>query len=463
MPQFVFRQARALHQSSRSDAGATTASTEKLIPFDTIPVATPPGTPARPLKSLSTSALLRSIMLSQVFARPWVASMGMKVLKRLTTSRQPFLDPDRNWVLNRVLRATLYDHFCGGWQRDQIQSCLNKVKNVGYAGVILQYAREVVAHDLAESSSVVDISKQQIRQWHEGNMQTLSMLGAGDYMAIKYTGAGGKVAEALQTGARSPEQVTTALDELITSAKSKGTRVLIDAEEQVYQPTIDRWAVDLMRKYNRNGDAYVLNTYQAYLKCTPNVVRDHLRLAGQEGWTMGIKLVRGAYIMIEKRSLIHDTKPDTDACYDGVISDVLSRSSGDVKVDQFPQVRLLAAGHNADSIRKATKLRKEMLKQGVNSGPLEFGQLYGMADHVSGELLAQAEAAKKTEGMSAEERQLREDAAPRVLKCVNWGSVRECLGFLNRRAAENQGSTDRLLDGLEASKKELWARILRKA
>ena len=127
-------------------------------------------------------------MLSEVFARPWIASIGMKVLKRLTTSRQPFLDPDRNWVLNRLLKTTIYDHFCGGWQRHQIQGCLNRVKSVGYAGVILQYAREIVAHDLAESSTVVDISAQQIQQWHEGNLQTLSMLGAGDYMAIKYVG-----------------------------------------------------------------------------------------------------------------------------------------------------------------------------------------------------------------------------------------------------------------------------------
>lgn len=124
-------------------------------------------------------------MLSEVFARPWIANIGMRVLKRLTTTKNPLLDPDRNWVLNRILRTTLYDHFCGGWQRDQIQGCLNKVKSIGYAGVILQYAREIVAHDRAESSSAVDISAQQIKKWHEGNMQTLSMLGAGDYMAIK--------------------------------------------------------------------------------------------------------------------------------------------------------------------------------------------------------------------------------------------------------------------------------------
>lgn len=221
-----------------------------------------------------------------------------------------------------------------------------------------------------------------------------------------------------------------------------------------------------MRKYNRDGEAYILNTYQAYLKCTPRVVSEHLRLAAQEGWTMGIKLVRGAYILIEKRSLIHDTKPDTDACYDGVVSGVLSQSypDGGRSEAPYPRVRLLAAGHNANSIRKATQLRKDLISQGINSGPLEFGQLYGMADHVSGELLAQSEAAQQdSAALSAEERAIQDDAAPRVLKCVNWGSVRECLGFLTRRAAENQGSTDRLLDGLEASKKELWARITRKA
>jgi proline dehydrogenase len=124
-------------------------------------------------------------MLSQIFARPWLANSGMKLLKRVAESRQPFLDPDRNPVLNKILRATLYDHFCGGWERDQILNCIKSVKNVGYAGVILNYAREIVAHDLAASSSTVDISAQQIQQWHEGNLQTLSMLGPGDYVGIK--------------------------------------------------------------------------------------------------------------------------------------------------------------------------------------------------------------------------------------------------------------------------------------
>ena len=168
------------------------------------------------------------------------------------------------------------------------------------------------------------------------------------------------------------------MDELCSKARSQGTKILIDAEEQVYQPTIDRWAVETMLKYNRDGDAVVLNTYQAYLKCTRGVMQRHLELAGKEGWALGVKLVRGAYINIETRSLIHDTKEDTDACYNGVARDLMSKSFDSVQNAAFPRVRLLLAGHNVESIRKASQLRKELLARGINSGPLAYAQLLGM-------------------------------------------------------------------------------------
>lgn len=178
------QQVAMLHRSARN-SDTIASGTEKLIPFETSAKQKHEATANRPLKNLSTPALLRSIMLSQVFARPRIASIGMKVMNRIAKSKQPLLDPDRNWLLNRLLRATVYDQFCGGWQRNQIAGTLDAVKRCGYAGVILQYAREVVAHDLANSSPEVDISAQQITQWHEGNLRTLSMVGPGDYMAVK--------------------------------------------------------------------------------------------------------------------------------------------------------------------------------------------------------------------------------------------------------------------------------------
>lgn len=228
----------------------------------------------------------------------------------------------------------------------------------------------------------------------------------------------------------------------------------------MFQTTIDRWTVDLMRQYNVKGEVLVLNTYQAYLKATRGILRDHLKLAQQEGWTLGVKLVRGAYIMNEIRSRIHDTKADTDASYNGIVHSLLSRSFDDVGPQDFPQVRVFLAGHNAESIRRAAKLHRDLVLQGHNPCTLEFGQLYGMADHISGILLQQVEdaktAAKELSGQAAA-RQMQ--AAPRIMKCVNWGSVRECLHFLMRRAAENQGSADRLRDGFMESRRELWLRL----
>jgi proline dehydrogenase len=101
----------------------------------------------------------------------------------------------------------------------------------------------------------------------------------------RYTGAGGSIAEALKAGDNPPEQFWSALKELCSKAKAQGKMLLVDAEEQVFQPTIDRWTVDLMRTFNRK-EASVLNTYQAYLKSTPQVLREHLSLAGKEGWTV---------------------------------------------------------------------------------------------------------------------------------------------------------------------------------
>ncbi|KAL1606124.1 hypothetical protein SLS59_003249 [Nothophoma quercina] len=359
-----------------------------------------------------------------------------------------------NWLLSRALRAVIYDHFRAGHESSEIRRTIAGIKSVGYKGVILNYAREIIAHDLADTHPLTDISAEHIQQWLDGNLKTLSVIGRGDYIGIKYTGAGGSVASALTAGQDPPKQFWEALDQLCRQAKSQGSYVLVDAEQQVYQATIDRWTLDLMREHNRDdGDALILNTYQAYLKATRNVLREHLELARKEGWTLGVKLVRGAYIFQEERDRIHDTKPDTDAAYNGIARDLLRRSFDGINQPHFPGLELFLAGHNAESIRKASDFHRELAGQGVNPGTLEFGQLYGMADHVSGELLSKIEDQGKGNKAKFE-------AAQYVFKCVNWGTVRECLHFSMHRANENAGAAERLQDGYAQAKKELKARIL---
>jgi proline dehydrogenase len=75
-------------------------------------------------------------------------------------------------------------------------------------------------------------------------------------------------------------------------AAAQGSRVWIDAEQQEFQSTIDRWTVDMMRRYNTNGQALVSLTLQAYLKSARHTLETLLQQARVEGWTLGVKLVR---------------------------------------------------------------------------------------------------------------------------------------------------------------------------
>jgi proline dehydrogenase len=89
-----------------------------------------------------------------------------------------------------------------------------------------------------------------------------------------------------------PQQLLDAMSAICERAAAQGSRVWIDAEQQEFQSTIDRWTVDMMRRYNTNGQALVSLTLQAYLKSARTTLEKLLQQAHNEGWTLGVKLVR---------------------------------------------------------------------------------------------------------------------------------------------------------------------------
>jgi hypothetical protein len=109
----------------------------------------------------------------------------MSFLRKIANSRASVLDPDKNWLLTKILRASIYDQFCAGTTRSEIEGCVAGIKQMGYTGVILNYAREIVAHDQGRVASENDLSSEHIKQWLDGNMRTLGMLAKGDYLGIK--------------------------------------------------------------------------------------------------------------------------------------------------------------------------------------------------------------------------------------------------------------------------------------
>lgn len=251
------------------------------------------------------------------------------------------------------------------------------------------------------------------------------------------------------------------MNAICEQAQAQGSSVWIDAEQQPYQEAVNDWATLFMRRWNQNGEAVVYNTIQSYLKASRKWVEQHLRDAQAEGWTCAIKLVRGAYIQSDIREGIWDTKPETDENYNSIVRDLLTKNFNGIEKATFPKVQLFIAGHNKESVRLATTLVADLVAKGEDIGPVQYGQLAGMADEVSCGLIdMKQKALGDMTGLSEKEADMRRRAAPQPYKCLIWGSVNDCLHFLMRRAVENATAADRLKDGLGEVRNELKQRAL---
>ncbi|MDI1492580.1 MAG: proline dehydrogenase [Ramalina farinacea] len=244
------------------------------------------------------------------------------------------------------------------------------------------------------------------------------------------------------------------MDAILQKASDQNCRVWIDAEQQYLQHSIESWTIDMMRKWNRAGKAVVCNTIQAYLKSFKDKLAHQLNLAHQEGWTLAIKLVRGAYIENDIREHIHDNKADTDHSYDSIVETILS---GRVKgVPGFSEMQLFLAGHNPTSVAKASQLVRDLQAQGRLKTMPDFGQLQGMADQLGCELLQHFEAANAATGMSS----TKPVAVPGVYKCMTWATIQECKEYLVRRVVGHQGATSSVTRDNPVLVKELRRRAV---
>lgn len=144
-----------------------------------------------PTKLLLRSLVLTSLMSSRLFLKPALA-----ILSIVTNSKSTLLNPDRNPVLNKLLRWTVYDHFCAGTNREEVSKTVAEIKKIGYQGIILGYSKEIVldpneklAHDDAGSATYGNKCYEMIEEWKKGTLETLRMIGPGDFLAVKYVKA----------------------------------------------------------------------------------------------------------------------------------------------------------------------------------------------------------------------------------------------------------------------------------
>jgi proline dehydrogenase len=165
--------------------------------------------------------------------------------------------------------------------------------------------------------------------------------------------------------------------------------------------------------------------------------------------------VRGAYISNEIRDRIHDTKQDTDASYNGIVRDLMTGSIPGFSASNFPKLALFLAGHNPESVQKASSLINDLAEKGELRVLPEFGQLQGMADELGCKLFQDSENMRTKLTSSSQSA-----VVPKVYKCLTWGSVQECMQYLVRRAVEKHGSVGRMQDGMSKIVRELRRRVV---
>lgn len=251
------------------------------------------------------------------------------------------------------------------------------------------------------------------------------------------------------------KHLAQSIDRICQLAAERGVRLLFDAEQDALQDGIDDWTLEYARKYNQDpNSAVIFGTYQAYKKCCPEILANHLADAQERGYTLGVKLVRGAYINSDPRHRFHDTVEDTHACYDGIAASVLTRQWNTTVEGNgiYPPVSLVLATHNAESVRRA----RAICDAGVAKSPIAFAQLQGMADEVSCELV---EASNQRRNNAPSNAQAMQSASflP-AYKYLVWGTTGECMKYLLRRAQENKDAVGRTRSGRDA----MWGELIRR-
>ena len=404
-----------------------------------------------PLSILPLPNLLRAYAITALSSYPTILKPSLRAMSMIAHSTSPFLNPDRNLVLHFLLKKTFYAQFCAGETPKEVTSTSNQLKKMGYKGVILAYGKEIVlsrgekleayqATAATISSTRSKVLDEDIRSWKEGTLQTVKMSQSGDFVALKFSGAGIDAMRQLAAGVPPHKTMEDAIVDVCELAKERNVALLFDAEQDAVQKGIDAWTIDFQRRYNK-GKAMVFGTYQAYLRATPTILAQHLDIARRGDFVLGVKLVRGAYMSSDPRQIFWDAKEDTDKAYDGITEALATKTwNGTLQPapgsQEMPDVSIVLATHNLDSVEKCMEIRRQQTEKGEKKIELAYGQLMGMADEVSCELVM---AGKRNQQSVASGSTI----GPSAFKYCVWGSVGECLKYLIRRAEENRDSMSR--------------------
>jgi hypothetical protein len=212
------------------------------------------------LGTLPLASLVRGILTQTLMSQTFM----MDVISKLSRSNMKLFlgNPLTRFLVDKLF----YPQFCAGRTQREIRRTVDGLRELGYRGIILAYARE---EEFSESQGPIfapeSLHQNSVALWLKGTLQTIKYAESGDFVAVKYTGAGQGCVRALEAAAPPDKLIADALDRICRSAEQRGVRLLFDAEHYAQQKGIHTWTLGLMAKHNRNGRLLVYNTYQMFV------------------------------------------------------------------------------------------------------------------------------------------------------------------------------------------------------
>lgn len=138
-----------------------------------------------PLAKLPLSSVLRSLLILSVSSSSVLLKPCIYTLSALANPKTPALDVAKNPFLNLLVKHTLYKQFNAGENKLEVQRSIRSIKQLGYRGVLLGYAREVLVGESGADVHDEKASRREIRTWMDGTLQTVDMAQEGDFVALK--------------------------------------------------------------------------------------------------------------------------------------------------------------------------------------------------------------------------------------------------------------------------------------
>lgn len=137
------------------------------------------------LSRLPTMNLLRNLILGAWFSSPLLFKPGLSIMRTIANSHSPLLNPDVNPLIGAVVKLLIYNHFCAGTNKKEIDRTKVEAKQIGFEGIILCYGRETGVGDLVGEQTGGERLAAEVGQWRDGNLRTLDMIGKGDWVGMK--------------------------------------------------------------------------------------------------------------------------------------------------------------------------------------------------------------------------------------------------------------------------------------